>query len=297
MMFFFRKFFGIFLCLSCSCAPPLERPKIPVIPAIEWEVDYPSNQVLRDQKILQTFNFQHIAFGIPVRVNVEKGLVQSDTAFLKTFSQVVLSYSSLYQTFTLCFRFEGDTEVWLAQQRDLLPFFSSYTQWILKIIGSLPSKPTRIVLGSDIFTAHQESAWVFLINQLRENNISAKLLIAATPDRMRANLPWQLCDEIGLLMVSPEDGNHKKYARTWHPKIGNLASYLQKPIYIVRANLLEPKAEIPFKNLLRYWPENVQVSGIQLNTIFPTPIFADSAQPYGRLHDDDFLKTVHNYVR
>ncbi|MCZ2355539.1 MAG: hypothetical protein LC115_02440 [Bacteroidia bacterium] len=279
-----------------TCSPPLERPKIAIIPVIEWEYDYPEKSILQDQKKLQEFNFKEITLCLPIKVNVEKGLVLQDSVLIQSFIRAAQSYLQIYGSYTLCFRFEGDTEVWLAQQQDLLPFFSSYQRWITKIITLLPKPPERIILGNDIYSVHQEIAWEFLIKQLRKNQIQGKFLIASLPERIYANIPWQLCDEIGILFNSPEDGNYKKYARNHHPKIAALSDQLKKPIYIVRPNLLETHATIPFKNLLRFWPDSTKISGIQISTIFPTPVFSDTNQPYGRAKDVEFLQTIRSYT-
>jgi hypothetical protein len=68
-------------------------------------------------------------------------------------------------------------------------------------------------------------------------------------------------------------------------------------LFIYRANIIGPEATLQVKNRLRFWPDSTQISGICINSIYPTIAARDSTTYYGLAKDKELFVFLEEYRR
>lgn len=119
---------------------------------------------------------------------------------------------------------------------------------------------------------------------------------------LNAQLPGALApnptsDYLTVAAYGALDGDHKAYARQWHTQASALARQSGQPVFLAQTNLLGENRLLQLKNHLRFWPRDVELKGLVLNTIYPTPSVLDSSSQFGLAHERELIAWLRGYLR
>jgi hypothetical protein len=162
-----------------------------------------------------------------------------------------------------------------------------------KVVLAAPTRPTFISLGSNMGAARElTSGW----SALAKANTTVPNTISVDAAAMPATAFWDGLSFIGIHASGSPDGHEKRYAQALHARLGALADSLQKPIFLTHTDLLGSNKLAQLQAHLRFWPENVRLRGIVLNTIYPTPSVLDSTSHFGLAQDAALLRWLRAYI-
>lgn len=168
------------------------------------------------------------------------------------------------------------------------------THHILNACGPYP--PRRVLFGENLVVAESyASKWREVFEHLRDR---WKVLISYSShsDRSSAEPLWSISDEIAISYSAATDDDALPFCREQNLHIAQLAKQQQKPVFISRSNLLGRHPEQLFDYRLRYWGEDVMVSGICINTIYSRVSPLDSSSYYGIKDQADLLQKLDDYI-
>ena len=73
-----------------------------------------------------------------------------------------------------------------------------------------------------------------------------------------------------------------------------MAMQKEKPLMILRTNLLGEKKYKEFLLQLSYWPKEVQLEGINLNTLYCETAFLDEESPFALAKEESLKRYLKN---
>lgn len=132
------------------------------------------------------------------------------------------------------------------------------------------------------------------VKQLRDMS-EAPLSYCVDVDRVRLFSEWEDFDEVAVSYPPAPEEEQIPYNRTWNKDVGAAADSLGKSILIWHSNLIGDYKTTQLKNHLRFWPENVVISGLNLNTVYHeiTPL---DDNPYFGWKEKEELQQVVNEI-
>jgi hypothetical protein len=155
----------------------------------------------------------------------------------------------------------------------------------------------RFVVGTDLLSAESfPDEWCEWAATLQEK-YHIPVSYAVSVERLRGLSFAECSSEVAASWSTPEDGNVVAYCRDWNYLTGKVADSLSKPVFIFSPNLLGQDKDLQFRMRLKFWPDDVAVSGFHLNTLYGKSVLLDSTSYFGVAGETAFLKTLGEYVR
>lgn len=283
-----------FVFAACT-SPNLERPQIKISwgmrmesPADEAEIN-PNLSRMRDMVLRQmVLELPVVADsnGLPKVVPIPLGTYMTLSRQYKNrffLALTTIRDKDLFPTGTI-----ADPEAWFAS-------LESEVDSLVEVLKGYP--PERIIVGNDWLPAeaHPE-LYRKMLKSLRRKH-SSFFLYAARMDRL-AEVPfWDAVSEIALDYTPTAEGDLKAISRKLNQEAGQFAVNQHQPLFIYRANIIGPDPTLQVKNRLRFWPDSTQISGICINSIYPTIAARDSVTYYGLAQHQEVFDFLEEYRR
>lgn len=185
--------------------------------------------------------------------------------------------------------------------KDVLPdseaWFAAMAKTVEDAVHSVGDQSLeRIVLSADWGPFSTDSVhWKQLLDGLRKRHVNAKISIGGRIEQLDTTGLAALSDEV-VVDYPPMAGDElKSPSRAENQESSALCIRLKKPLFVFRANVIGDSPLLQIKNRLRFWPQELQISGICLNSLYPKLPLRDSLSYYG-LHDNpDAVEFVKEY--
>jgi hypothetical protein len=285
-----------FLLLVTGCTSgPSGKPGVPVIGGMRWESPEDSLFLAENLEAFRAQGIHSVMITFPM---------EADTAgtFLPAWP---LAARGLQNTARLLHE-EGFTLQIALTQRNQVQIFpagkiSDPPAWFRKLTSISDSMialsgAERLVVGTDLLSAEsfpdEWCKWATTLQQKYHIPVS----YAVSVERLRGISFTHCSSEVAVSWSAPEDGNVVAYCRDWNYLTGKVADSFSKPVFIFSPNLLGQDKDLQFRMRLRFWPDDVAVSGFHLNTLYGKSVLVDSTSYFGLAGETAFLKTLGEYV-
>ena len=180
--------------------------------------------------------------------------------------------------------------------QDKKAWFEAYRQEIADIVDIFgPGPPNRLILGNDWKAVEQEEEqWISLLQSLRSQHPGISFGYGTLAEE---NVPTWVnhCDFLAIEYPALADPNPKRRAMELNPMIAAKAQESELPLLIYRANLMGPFKAIALKNQLRFWPEEMDLTGIFINSLYPRIAPLDTTSYFGLHTSPDLLDFLKEY--
>ncbi|MEM0995674.1 MAG: hypothetical protein AAGN35_01280 [Bacteroidota bacterium] len=280
------------LLLGCG-SPHLERPGIPLAWGMRMESPADEAEINANLAKMRDLVTRQIVLELPV---------EADSAGLPRIKALPLgSFVTLARQYKIRFNLALTT----LRPQDLFPrgeiadpnaWFDRYTDEVdslLQVLAGYP--PERVILGNDWRPAEAHpNHFRTLLKDLR-TDYRNRFAYGARVDRLEEIPFWAACQEIAIDYTPTAAGDLKATSRKINPRAGEFAAGQRLPIFIFRANIIGPEPALQLKNRLRFWPERTPMSGICINTIYPTIAARDSVTYYGLAQEPEFFEFMEEY--
>ena len=281
------------LCLL-SCTSPT-RQHVPLSCALMPEAGMDTMAFKEELKRIRELGFQEIRLDLPL-IRSAQGLPLADTALLKLLPGLVQACQEKFPYWSVAItRLHPDSIADSVSLRlagkDL--WCQQYIQEAERYLALLPAKPRHLIAGwhlpeTDTFPCLE--VWMKTLRTRAEN-----VCWLLPPERLPHRL-HQAGTETGILWTLPGDQASKPASRKMTQAILKEINSSQT-IYIGSFSPRPGQAEADFRNIFRFWPETVSLSGVTFASVFPVSTLTDSLIP-GNLHEEIALKQeIRHYLQ
>lgn len=164
----------------------------------------------------------------------------------------------------------------------------------LEVLETYP--PDRVIIGGDMLqVGYAVDEWRNLLAGLRVDFPGILFSVGGRTEFLDSSGLGALSDELCIDYPPMAGEELKAECRVENQHISDLAGKTSKPVFMYRANIIGETPLIQFKNRLRFWPDETQVSGICINTIYPKVPARDDHTYYGLADDADLLSYLQAY--
>lgn len=281
--------FSLLILGSCR-SPALEREDIPLMWGIRYEGEEAANWLKR--------NIQTEDRGREWMVEIP---VVADDSMRPTIPDLPLKdlqngLEDDQLTFNLAFTTSFEKELFPEGKfSDTTEWFKSLTHSIQECLGSFNKEPERVIVGNDWkVTESAQGHWRQVFTDLR-TSYKGKLGYGWHGDRTSVPSWIDACDFFALEYPPVADPNPKPYCIQNNPRMAGVADSLGLPLFIYRANVMGNYKTIGLKNRLRFWPEEIPVSGLVANSLYPKLPLLDSSSYFGVMQDQEFINYWKSY--
>lgn len=176
-------------------------------------------------------------------------------------------------------------------------WFAILEQEVKKELGNLKIyMPSRVIIGSDLKPSFEYfDEWKTLLQNLRNSFPNVKFSIGGRAEEMQKSGLAEISDEFAIDYPPLVGENLKAQSRDQNSEIAAMAKGIGKSIYIYRANIIGPSPLIQIQNRLRFWPENLEINGICINTLAGKVAARDSKTYYGLADNEDAIDYLKYY--
>lgn len=284
-------FLLLFLLLLGSCrSPQLERQDVPLMWGIRFEGEEALEWINRNLESSEKGKEWMIEIPVvasdsqipsipelPLRA-LSQALDQNDVEFNLAFTTSFVK--ELFPTGALT-----DTTNW----------FDGLQTAIQNSLNAFDRPPKRLIVGNDWKTSEPaEEHWRSLMKNLRNEN-KIEIGYGWNGDRLSAPKWLDVCDFFALEYPPIADPNPKPYSIQNNPRMATISDSLDKPMFIYRANVMGNFKTIGLKNRLRFWPEEIEVTGLVANSLYAKLPPLDSSSYFGVMQDKEFLNYWNSY--
>lgn len=150
-------------------------------------------------------------------------------------------------------------------------------------------------LASDL----TEMALPNYIDQIKKEipDFKGKFVYGTFPNQLTKKFDFQTPDIIGIIFPPPIDEAFKRRYKNSHIRISSLLLKHDKPAMILQSNLLNTNKYIQLKNELRFWDEDVTLTGLVLNSENCYYPFSDNSGLFNLGKDRLLLNYLDSYIR
>lgn len=236
---------------------------------------------------LHQMGFREIRLDLPL-IRDKQGLPQADTTLLALLPGLLRRCTSVFPDWSVAItRLHPDSIADSVSFRKAGPevWCQAYIREAERYLNTLPGKPHHLIAGWHLpltDTLPCLSQWMQSLHS-RARQVSWVL----SPDQLPHPLQ-QAGTETALLWTLPGDEPSKPASRM-------LARHLtphippNQGLYIACFTPRPGQADADFRNLFRFWPEELNLSGVTFASVFPVSTLTDSVLP-GNLHQEKNLK-------
>jgi hypothetical protein len=159
----------------------------------------------------------------------------------------------------------------------------------------------RIIIGCNFFPFHRKQLPIHtLVQTLKAELDSPMITYTTTPEELKHFYHWAAMDEIGVYYLPTTSKEERKKIRAAHEEIEYRSverkKRIQKPVYISHANITMHNKTYQFKNRLRFWHDDTQIAGLQINSVFNRFAPCDTAIWMGWAKDTSALNYLNSYL-
>ncbi|MEM8899661.1 MAG: hypothetical protein AAGC85_16220 [Bacteroidota bacterium] len=179
-------------------------------------------------------------------------------------------------------------------QVNLGDYFSEISGILLR---SNAYKPFRISFYGEFF---QDDESILALNkfvqQVREAipSVQGNIYYGVQAELLDETFEWEVPDGISLVYVPGSFEGKAKHYYELNKRVGELAVAKEKPLMILRTNLLGDRKYKEFLLQLSYWPEEVRLEGINLNTLYCETAFLDEESPFALAKEFSLKRYLQN---
>lgn len=286
--------FVVLSTLAFGCASPtLERQEVP----IHWGIrmDEETNRQALEPSFEYIGPNSSLLVEVPIaadssgqpRISMQ-GLAGLAQLAKESQTPLTIALTTTYSTELFPEEEIRDIDSWFfSLENDIVGMMSGFAAW----------PPERLVLCNDWHPVNPETgAWVGLVEHLGARYKDLQLGYGWNGE---GNPPeWAgKCDFLALEYPALADPNPKPRAMELNPTFGQVAMDLPLPLLIYRANLMGPYKTIALKNQLRFWPEELELQGIFINSLYPKVAPLDTTSYFGLHTSPDLLDFLEEYSK
>lgn len=186
-----------------------------------------------------------------------------------------------------------DTLLFPEDQSELAPdWFPNLLQVLDTFLQSC--SPKKVILGNYWEqTLDFEEEWKLLLEELKKKYPQVEFGLGWVA---AASIP----DFVGagdfLALEYPPLNEPKREAMSLNQELGGRALELGLPVYVYRANLMGKDKPDQLRNILRFWPDEVEVQGVVLNSIYDRIPSLDSSSYFGIVRDQPLQDFLEEYL-
>lgn len=288
----------IFVLLACACTAPLERQQVPIYTLMRVDDATPGLAMDANVQAMEAWGITRLIIDIPLELNYSDSTPMLGTPVMQSLDTVLSSCVRLgIDTIGISFTTlshnrlfpEGqisDSGVWLSA-------FCRLADSVKSRLGKV--HVSRVLIGSDWIAAEDAGLVPLLLDSLR---IRWQVPVSYQIDLRRVSETdiWKTSDEVALnAFFSPNPDSIRRDARIWNRKAGDTIAGSGKPVFIAQSNLLDIEKLLCFKNHLRFWPKEVIMNGIVLNSMYNRVPMADSTTYFGIAGDEELKQWILDY--
>lgn len=288
-------FVGVILSLLMGCRPiDLERPNVPIAWGMRFDTPAAAGELNSNLAKLREMVMRELVIELPLR---------ADSAGLPIVPPLPLGDLS-----TLLGRYKVGLHLVFAPsaQEELFPegrmkatpaaWFAALQQQVDSTLRLLKHYPIdRVVIGSHLGPVEQyTNEWGGLLDGLRKGR-KTLFSYGSDPSGLRKLGFLAHCDELAIDYPPAADDNPKPFSRAQNTLVAQLADSLQKPVFIFRANIMGEQQAEQFQNRLRFWPDQVQLNGVVVNSLYARIPMLDSTSYYGLADNPEFSAFLKEY--
>ena len=171
-------------------------------------------------------------------------------------------------------------------------WFEALTQELLAALQSIDWShgPERVIIGNDWETVERNAQeWEEMFDRLRDDLKGIQLGYGFHGDRKTPPSFVRKCDFFALEYPPVADENPKPFAIQNNPRMASFASMVEKPLFIYRSNIMGKHKTIGLQNRLRFWVDEIPVTGLVANSLYAKIPPLDSTSYFGVMTDEEFL--------
>jgi hypothetical protein len=160
------------------------------------------------------------------------------------------------------------------------------------------TKPDRVILGAEMTILKEDSkAWTDMLLRLRKQFPGTLFSIAGRIEDLEQASFATLSDELAIDYVPMAGVELKAESRAENQRIAALAAKVGKPVFVYRLNIIGPDPLIQIQNRMRFWPKDLKISGLCLNSLYPKIAARDSNSYYGLADNPEVMGYLDTYRR
>jgi hypothetical protein len=245
-------------------------------------------------KRLYAIGFREIRLDLPL-VRSEEGLPMADTGLIPVIPSLLQACREVFPYWSIALtRLHPDSIADSLSVRKLGTgiWCNAYILEAEKYLACLPGKPRHLIAGwslpeTDTLPCLEE--WMHSLS-LRAEQVCWLLPPERLPHRLQ-----QAGTETGILWVLPGDQASKPAARNLAKSISQHISP-HTSLYIGAFSPRAGQAPEDFRNLFRFWPEHISLSGVTFATVFPFSTLTDSLNPGTLYYEQELKQEISHYL-
>lgn len=277
-----------------ACNPKLERPGVPIWLSVRVGADLDTAVFAQQLDTLRQWGFGGIVLEAITQTTPETDTLTLDSSIAAT---IRLCGQLAYKRgipFSLALSASHPDSVFRKDTTgfDTLAFFVGMERCWKSLILPSGAKPLPVKGLEDRFIGTNMPG---LEKYVPSDRTWLSGQIHCLPLEGLQDLNWS--PALGIIAAPAPDGNSKAFAQQWHSEAAALSQSSGKPIFLVQANLLGQNRLEQLQNHLRFWPKDVWVRGIVLNTIYTTPSVLDDSTHFGLANDPDLIAWLRAYMK
>lgn len=286
---------GLCIAFSSCNLPQEERTGVPVLGGLRWEVPEDSVYLSDNLAAFHASGIRDIMITFPLQADTSSSFLPEWPHAADNLRHIASRLQKEGFTLSLALTQRNQMQVFPAGKLiNPQAWFSQLTGICDSLL--ILSGASRLVVGTDLLSAESFSAeWCSWASSLQEKH-HIPVSYAVSVERLRG-LSFAGCSsEIAVSWSAPDDGNAVAYCRDWNFMTGRVADSLGKPVFIFSPNLLGDDKSLQFRMRLRFWPQDVPVSGFHLNTLYARSALIDTTSYFGLASDAGFLAALRSYT-
>lgn len=296
-----RHILLVLMLLLSACTPTLEREDVPVSFSLRLDSRIEFPVLATDFATVRQAGARTVYLEMMLEQNPETRLPKFNRTALVQLPQVlalakehqlqvglIVAHSEIFPLFP------GDSA-----GCPVPAWFAKYRTELADMLGRCQGTALqRIVIGTEFGPVEGETAqWDSLLAWVRTQTPAPLVYTRFVGSLSHPPDLWRRVDEIGLAYEAAPDGNTKRACRDWNTRAGALAREMGKPVFISGANLLMQEKDLQFQNRLRFWEEDVRLSGLNINCIYTVTALTDTSQYFALPPGSPEREVVEGYIR
>jgi hypothetical protein len=294
-----QRYFLLFLIATMLVAcsdPQLERPDVPMLWGMRLNEPADAAQLNPNLAKLRELVMRSLLLELPLKAD--------STGLPKAMVDVPTELTGLLSRYRnhihLAFCNTQEAELFPSgKPSDMNAWFAALRKEIVRNVDLLQGTlPDRVIVGGELLqVADQSEAWTQLLAGLRAQYPGILFSIGGHTESFENSKLAAISDELAIDYAPMAGAELKAESRTENQRIAALAAQHDKPVFIYRANLLGEEQLLQLKNRLRFWPAEVKLTGLCINSLYASIAARDDHTYYGLADDAEVMAYLDAYRR
>ena len=156
--------------------------------------------------------------------------------------------------------------------------------------------PKRLIIGSDLKPSYTyQEEWQRLFASLRKSFPGVLFSIGGRASELEQGGMAAISDEFAIDYPPLVGEDLKAQSREMNDDIGRAALELKKSVFLFRGNIMGPKPKIQIQNRFRFWPNELEIKGICINSLTARVPPRDAKTYYGLADNPEALTYLEAY--